>query len=461
VIVAKFGGTSVADAAALGRLVEIVARLRDGGPGPVVVVSALAGVTDGLLAAADAAAAGDLARIKRTLQELEERHRAAAAVLPEGEARERATAELARELGSVDATLSALAVLREVSPRSRDAVAASGELLSSRLVAAALQAACLPAAWADARRAIVTDACHGGATPFLGESAEALGRELGEALLAGAVPVLGGYVGATAEGVTTTLGRGGSDYSAAVVGACLGAREIQIWADFDGLLRADPRLVEAPRLVPQLSFAEAAELAYFGAKVLHPSTIRPAMERGIPVRILNSRRPLGPGTLITAERADDSLPLTAVASKRNVTVVDITSTRMLMAHGFLSRLFEAFERERTAVDVVTTSEVSVSVTVDDPARVPQIARALEEFAEVSCEDGMAIVCVVGERLKSDPRLVARVLDALDGVPLRMLSQASSRRNLTFVVRDADLAPALRRIHERFFAAEPQSVAVLA
>jgi aspartate kinase len=271
------------------------------------------------------------------------------------------------------------------------------------------------------------------------------------------MPVLGGFIGATIQGVTTTLGRGGSDYSAAIVGACVGVTEIQIWTDVDGMLTADPRVVAEPRLVSQLSFAEASELAYFGAKVLHPSTILPAIAREIPVRILNSRRPGAPGTLITASRPEGPRPLTAIASKGGVTVVDITSTRMLMAHGFLMRLFEAFERHLTPVDVVTTSEVSVSVTVDDARRLPAIVEALSAFAEVSCEPAMAIVCVVGDGLQADPRLIAGVLSSLDGVPLRMVSQAASRRNLSFVVREADLALALNRIHARFFAATAVAV----
>ena len=223
---------------------------------------------------------------------------------------------------------------------------------------------------------------------------------------AGRIPVLGGLVGATTEGVTTTLGRGGSDFSAAIVGACLGAAEIQIWTDVDGMLTADPRIVKNPQVVPHLSFAEASELAYFGAKVLHPATIQPAVARNIPVRILNSQRPTARGTLITADRPTGDRPLTAVAAKTGVTVVDITSTRMLMAHGFLSRLFAVFERFRTPVDVVTTSEVTVSVTVDDARRLPAIVEALSEFAEVSCEDRMAIVCAVGEGLQRDPLLAA-------------------------------------------------------
>src|SRR2546426_285297 len=232
-----------------------------------------------------------------------------------------------------------LAVLREMSPRSADAVAAAGELVSSRMVAAALAEHDLPAVWIDARHVVITDAEHGAAAPDLAATRERAREHLGRAAKAGQIPVVGGFIGATAQGVTTTLGRGGSDYSAAILGASVDADEIQIWTDVDGMLTADPRIVDTPRLVRQLSFAEASELAYFGAKVLHPSTILPAVTRNIPVRILNARRPEAGGTLITAQGQRRDGELTAIACKRGVTVIDITSTRMLMAHGFLRRLF--------------------------------------------------------------------------------------------------------------------------
>ena len=193
-------------------------------------------------------------------------------------------------------------------------------------------------------------------------------------MAAGQVPVLGGFVASTRDGHTTTLGRGGSDYSGALVGAGIGASEIQIWTDVDGMLTADPRVIGNPQLVPHLSFAEAAELAYFGAKVLHPATILPAVEHDIPVRILNSRSPQGTGSVITAAGSSQGTPVTAFACKKDVTVIDITSSRMLMAYGFLRQVFEVFEKFRTAVDVVTTSEVSVSVTVDDRRNLPRSSR---------------------------------------------------------------------------------------
>jgi len=451
-VVQKFGGTSVADPAAVRRLIEIVrtARARDG-RGPAVVVSAMSGVTDLLLGIASAAGSSSgMSGALERIEQLRERHLAMARdLVPEPE-RDALLDEINTTLNQLAAVVQALAVLREVSPRTLDVIAAMGELLSSRVVAAALTAAGIPAEWVDARRAIVTTADHMRATPLAAETAQALRAIVVPALDAKRVPVLGGFVGATVHGNTTTLGRGGSDYSGALVGAGIGAREIQIWTDVDGMLTADPRVIRQPRLVPKLSFAEAAELAYFGAKVLHPSTILPAVERNIPVRILNSMRPEGPGTLITAEPSLDGTPLTGLASKGNVVVVDITSTRMLMAYGFLRRVFEVFERFSTAVDVVTTSEVSVSVTVDDAKAIPAITEALSEFAEVSTESDMALLCAVGDRLRDEPEIAARVVSVLEEVPLRMISQAASRRNITVVLRQADLAHAMQRLHEEFF-----------
>jgi aspartate kinase len=457
--VMKFGGTSVADQPAIERLIALVRAerqaeaQREGGDarGPVVVVSALSGVTDRLLGVAAQAGAGDVEGARTSLQELRKRHIIVADVIGDPALRQPVVDALNREFDELERIVHALAVLQEVSPRWLDALAATGEILSSQIVAAALTSHKLLASWVDARKAVVTDGEHTAAAPLFQETTAALMAHADPPLAAGRIPVLGGFVGASAGGVTTTLGRGGSDFSAAIVGACLGASEIQIWTDVDGMLTADPRIVRNPQVVPHLSFAEASELAYFGAKVLHPATIQPAVARNIPVRILNSHRAQARGTLITVDRPPTERPLTAVASKKGVTVVDITSTRMLMAHGFLRRLFEVFERFKTSVDVVTTSEVSVSVTVDDPRRLPAIIEALSGFAEVAREESMAIVCVVGDGLQRDPALAAGVLASVGDVPLRMLSQAASRRNITFVIRESDLPAALGRIHDKFFA----------
>ena len=450
-LVMKFGGTSVADADAIGRLIAIVgaAARRPGAP-LVVVVSAMSGVTDRLLALASAAEQRETDRIAEGLRQLSARHLEALHRLVQPQDAARVARDIDAHFEDLRALLTAVAILREASPNALDAVASIGELVSSRLVAAALTSAGLAAAWIDARRTIVTDAVHMTAAPLTDPTAGAVAREIDPALDAGRIAVVGGFVGATAQGVTTTLGRGGSDYSAAIIGAALQASEIQIWTDVDGMLTADPRIIDRPRVVSHLSFSEASELAYFGAKVLHPSTILPAVAQDIPVRILNSHRATAPGTLITSTPARRDTPLAAVACKRHVTMVEITSTRMLMAHGFLRRVFEAFDRHRTSVDVVTTSEVSVSVTIDDDSRLTDIVESLSEFADVRFERGMAILCAVGDNLRADPRLSAEVVGALEGFPLRMVSQAASRRNVTIVLSDADLTRGMHRLHEEFF-----------
>jgi aspartate kinase len=458
-IVMKFGGTSVADRAAIERLVSIVRAARQVAiqpeavdwRGPIVVVSALGGATDRLLGVAAEAGAGDVEGALENLRALRGRHLEVAGVIKSAADRSEVEAFVGREFDELERIVGALGVLREVSPRWLDTIAAHGEILSSRIVAAALTSHGLGAAWIDARQAVVTDDEFMSAAPLIPETTAALARVVDPVLADRRVPVIGGFVGATREGVTTTLGRGGSDYSAAIIGACLGASEIQIWTDVDGMLTSDPRIVKDVHVVPHLSFAEASELAYFGAKVLHPATIQPAVGQNIPVRILNSGRPEdSTGTLITRDRPPTGQPLTAVAAKKGVTVVDITSTRMLMAHGFLRRIFEAFEAHKTSVDVVTTSEVSVSVTIDDSRRLPAIARALAEVAEVTHEEHMAIVCAVGEGLQTDSSFVSELLAAVKGVPIRLVSQAGTRRNITLVIREQDLSQTLNRVHDRFF-----------
>jgi aspartate kinase len=448
-LVMKFGGTSVGDVDAVRRLIAIVgAGRRPDGEAPLVVVSALAGVTDRLMAIAARCVSGRLDAALADVDELRSRHLAMCR-LAEGERRAELEALVATQCDDLRELVRALSIVGEVSPRSLDAVASIGELLSSRIVAAALEQAGLASAWIDAREVMITGDQFTAAlpdTPRIGDRA----RERIAPALARGIAIIAGYVGATPEGVTTTLGRGGSDYSAALFGAALGAEEIQIWTDVDGMLTADPRLVAGPRVVPELSFDEASELAYFGAKVLHPSTILPAMARKIPVRILNARAPQGRGTVISAAPAVPRTGLAAVACKRGITRVEIASTRMLMAFGFLRRVFEVFERHRTPVDVVTTSEVSVSVTIDDARHLDAIVEALDAFAQVRCRRDMTIICAVSEALAQDSVLTAQVLGALAGVPFEMVSMGGSRKNVTFVLPESAAAHAMRRLHGRFF-----------
>lgn len=465
--VLKFGGTSVQDDAAIARLAAIVerelvsdaqrAREHATRPGLVVVVSALGGATDCLLAIADLARRGDTAGGRDLLESLRTRHLAVTEVVRDAALQADLQGLVNAQFDDLAAVVRSLSVLREVPPRSLDAVASVGELVSSRIVTAALVTRGLPAVWVDPRALIVTDDQFTAAAPLMPQTWARLSAELGPMLAQGSIPVTGGFVGATESGVTATLGRGGSDYSASIIGSGIAADEIQIWTDVDGMLTADPRVFPQPQLVPHLSFGEAAELAYFGAKVLHPKTIQPALAREIPVRILNSRAPDRAGTRITASPNRSAGAVTAFASKRHITVIHVTSTRMLEAHGFLRRLFEVFERHQTSVDVVTTSEVSVSVTVDDNRRLAVIVADLERFADVVVDEGLALIGIVGDNLQADPGTFGRLVAAIGPVSLKLVSQSASRRNVTVVLDEAALADALARLHDAFFSRDAVAV----
>ena len=429
-IVMKFGGTSVKDAEAVRRVVQVVGRERRP---RLVVVSALSKVTDALLEVARLAEQGDGTAARQAVKALHRRHEEMAALVRATERRASLLAVIDALFEELEGIVRALAVVEEVSPRSRDAIVAFGELASSRLVAAAIEDAGLPSRWLDARAVLVTDAQHGAALPDREATDERLRSSVPSLLAEGLVPVVGGFVGATPAGLTTTLGRGGSDFSAALFGAGLRAEEIQIWTDVDGMLTADPRVVAAPRVVPQISFDEASELAYFGAKVLHPASIRPAVERGIPVVVLNSFNPQARGTRITRSALHAVGEPRAFAFKKGITVLIVSQPRMLMAHGFLARIFEAFNRHRTPVDLIATSEVSVSLTVDDPSRLDAVRAELAELGEVQQLGGMAIVSVVGRGFTQRPGLAARVFDALRDVNILMISFGASDVNVSFVV----------------------------
>jgi aspartate kinase len=427
-IVLKFGGTSVADADAFARVAEIVTS--HGGPRPVVVVSAMSGVTDALAAAVSTAAPA--------LDDHWERHRAVARRLLASVHAETFEAHLGRAREALPALLGR---------GDSDGVLALGEQLCSTLLAAVLAARGLPARAVDARRCIITDEMPGRAVPLFPDTDQRTRQALDPLLDEGAIPVLGGFIGATRDGRTTTLGRGGSDYSAALVGAALDAAEVQIWTDVCGVMTADPRIVKGAHTIPRLSYAEAAELAYFGAKVLHPRTIQPAMDRGIPVRIGNSRAPAGPATIVSGQADVWPEAIKAIAHKTGITVVQVTSARMFGAYGFLRALFEVFDRHKTSIDVVSTSEVSVSLSLDDTSALAPILDELRTFGRVEVEPGRAIVCVVGEGLRRTPGVAARVFQTIQDINILLISQGASQLNLTFVVEEAQVADAVVRLHD--------------
>lgn len=432
-IVMKFGGSSVESAEAIARVASIVKARRE--RDPVVVVSAMGKTTNRLLEMAGHAVRGETEPALRLCAELKAFH----------ESHFRKDAFLDEQFDRLAKLLEGLSILGEMTPRSVDAVSSFGECLSSYIVTAHFRDHGIDAVHADSREYVVTDARHTQAAPLYAKTYERLRR-----LPRGKVVVMGGFIGSTEDGVTTTLGRGGSDFSASIIGAGLDAEEIQIWTDVDGMLTADPRVLPGGHRVKTLSFAEAAELAYFGAKVLHPSTVVPAVEKNIPVLILNSRRPEVGGTRIVAESVPCKNVAKSIACKTNITAVDIRSTRMLMAHGFLRRIFEVFDHHQTSVDMVATSEVSVSLTIDNAARLPAILDELRAFADVEAASGQAIVCLVGDNIRHTPGIAGRAFSSLAGVNVRMISQGASRLNLSFVVADADLRAAVESLHAEFF-----------
>jgi len=453
----KFGGTSVADADAFWNVADIIyvaaARAAADRLRPVVVVSAMSGFTDALLASVGEAIEANAESAGAELDQHFARHRKVVDALLPTE-----PADLFSLLEQSRSEIQAL--LSEVANESgsgngrhkfyQDAVVSFGERLSSALLAAVLTERGVAAEQVDARQCIITDDNFTSATPLMEQTLAATRQQLQSRIDSAVVPVLGGFISATESGATTTLGRGGSDYTAAIVGAALAAEEIQIWTDVSGVLTADPRVVANARSIARLSFAEAAELAYFGAKVLHPKTLQPAVERDIPVRICNSRAPESESTLVGSETEKSQQTVKSIAHKSGVTTVQITSARMLGAYGFLKALFEVFDRHRTAVDVVTTSEVSVSLSLDDTSALPAIVEELEVFGSVSVEGGRAIVCVVGEGLRSTPGIAARIFSTISDINVSLISQGASRINLTFAVAEARVEEAVRRLHQEFF-----------
>ncbi|HMD47986.1 MAG TPA: aspartate kinase, partial [Bryobacteraceae bacterium] len=394
-IVMKFGGTSVESAEAIERVTGIVkARLNRK---PVVVVSAMGKTTNRLLKIADLAVGGRREEALRELFALRDFH------LRESNM-ERTVDEHFQELSEL---VKGLAVLGELTPRSIDAISSFGERLSSLIVTNYFKHHGLSAVHLDSRKVIVTDHRHTQAAPDLNECYARLAAAI-PPLLEDHVVVMGGFIASTPQGITTTLGRGGSDFTASIVGAGIGAEEIQIWTDVDGMLTADPNVVPNAHRVKIISFTEAAELAFFGAKVLHPSTVVPAIDRNIPVLILNSRRSHVDGTRIVAETVSTTNLVKSIACKSKVTVLNIHAARMFLAYGFMRRIFEVFERYQTSVDMIATSEVNVSLTIDQTGRLAEIVRELREFSEVSIEENEAIVCIVGDNIRYTPGVAARV-----------------------------------------------------
>jgi aspartate kinase len=450
-IVMKFGGTSMEDANAIRNVAEIVHRTVH--RKPVVVASACAGVTNALLGICKKAVGGQAPEALDDVESLRRRHRTIASELFQGEVTFTVHSQIDALLDALRDLTRSIAILGELTDRSLDTFASYGERLSSYLLYHELSRRGIFSMLLDVRDVLITDGEYTRAVPRFDIIDRKAAELIAPKIEGGQVVVTQGFIGATEEGITTTLGRGGSDYSAAILGSALNAEEIQIWTDVDGVLSCDPRTVPSARLLGRISFQEAAELAYFGAKVLHPATILPAVRKNIPVRVVNSRKPEGEGTLIMKDAgSQEHGPVKAIAFKKGITLIHIESTRMLMMHGFLATVFGVFAKHRKSVDVIATSEVSLSVTVDSKDDLDDIFQELREFGEVRSVPEQAIFCVVGERLKTTKGIVPRVFGALEraNVHVGMVSMGASEINLTFVVHETAAAATALALHGEFF-----------
>ena len=446
VVVMKFGGTSVQDAAAIERLIGIVKSRSS--ERPVVVVSALARVTDQLLEAGKSAANGHLGAALEAVRHIYVRHEALADSLVHGSAYGSLNSKLREEFRALESLLEKVEFSRELDAKTRDRLLGFGERFSSLLVSDALHEAGLPAAHVDAQCCIVTDDRHGQASPLWDITNQRTCEEVGPLLQKSVIPVFGGFIAATVDGVPTTLGRGGSDFSASILGAALGASRIEIWTDVDGVMTTDPKLCADARVIRKMSFEEAAELAHYGAKVLHPATLAPAMRENIPVYVLNSRRPNGEGTEIVA-RASSVKRVSAITAKRNVAAVEISSSHGINSD-LLGQVFAAFDEQSCSVDVMAASLGRISLLVGTSVELPQIATKLRGVADVKWENHRALICLVGENIRREPEVASRAFAAVSDLDVRVLCQGASDRTISFLVEESKAQESVQRLHRVFF-----------
>jgi len=449
-IVMKFGGTSVGDASAIKRLVEIVKTRLD--RKPVVVVSAISKATDTLQKAAHFSESGELGNAKKLLKELEARHINICKELlgEDSEDFVNVTAVIKDYFSDVIELLKGVSLLSELSDRSLAKIITHGELLSSAMINAVLNHNGINTKLVDARDFIYTDNNYLIGEPLTERIKSEVPKALTGRLSENEVVLTQGFISNTEDKITTTLGRGGSDYSAALIGMAMDAEEIEIWTDVNGMLTADPRKVNNTKIVPVISFEEAAELAYFGAKVLHPLTIQPAVEKDIPVRILNSIYPDNEGTLILSDSKKIKGGIKSISCKENIKVLNVFSTKMLNSYGFLKRIFEIFDKHKTSVDLITTSEVNVSLTLDNEEHITEIVNELSLFSRVNVEEDKSLICVVGKGLKNTKGIAKRIFQRLGEFNITMISQGASVINVSFVVNKSDLVEVMQILHIEFF-----------
>ncbi|MDR1748854.1 MAG: aspartate kinase [Spirochaetaceae bacterium] len=439
-IVMKFGGSSVANAERIRHVASIIQRYVV--ERPVVVLSAMGDTTDHLLEAADRAVGGvvDISRV-------ESLHRDAAADLGISFS---AVESLLADLRTL---LTGISLLRELTDRTRDYLVSFGERLSVRMMAEWLTKSGLPATACDAWDVGFISDSNFTAADLLPETWEKIREKLGPYDKGEEVeiPIVTGFIAKDRNGYITTLGRGGSDLTATVIGSAMRAKEIQTWKDVDGILNADPRIVPKAKPVAVITYDEAAELAYFGAQVLHPRCMQPCLATGTPVRVKNSYNPVAPGSLILMEHIVDPLPVRAITSKSGVTLIDIVSSRMLGQYGFLEQVFHVFAKHRLSVDVIATSEVSVSLTVDSRGDIPGVVEELERIASIEVKEKRSIVTIICDVGRSS-KILAYTFRALDSenINVQMISQGASKVNISFICDDSEVKRVIQLLHHAYF-----------
>ncbi len=437
-IIVKFGGTSLGDADRIKNAAQIVkSQIKKK---PVVVVSAVTKITDMLIELAEECAQG---RGDNILSEIKNIHKDMLEKMGIGDGL------LENDFQELSNIADEIKSQRNIDAKRLDEIQSFGERMSSKIVAAYLNKVGIDAkpfnSW---ELGFLTNAEFGNAEPLEYAYAD-INRNIKKLE---AVPVITGFIGKTEQGIITTLGRGGSDYTASIFGSAINAEEIQIWTDVDGIMSSDPKIVRNAKTIEKVSFAEASELAYFGAKVLHPKTILPAMKKNITVKVLNSFNPKGEGTAILSKTKKSEKTVNAIAFKKNVTLINIESTRMLGAYGFLARLFDIFSKHKKSVDVVSTSEVSVSLTLENGGSIEEVMNELKGIADTKVYKNKSIICVVGEGIKNSPDIPSRTFAALarNGIRVEMISMGASEINITFIVNGKDAQKAVIALHKEYF-----------
>jgi len=461
-LVMKFGGTSLAAGENFRLVANLVSNYVNQGFKVVVVVSALKGVTDRLIEASEHAKTGDLEAIYRFKREITEEHlEAARKSIRDPNIRGEVSDALRRTLDELEKVLTGIAYVGELTPKSRDYVLSFGEKLSTRIAWGTLRDAGLNAQYFTGGSAgIVTDSNFGEAKPLMNVTKHQVKSRIEPLLEEGVVPVITGYIAATPEGVTTTLGRGGSDYTATIIGAALGVDEVWIWTSVDGLMTSDPKIVPDAKVIPEVSFQEATEMAVFGAKVMHPRALEPAMEENIPVRIRSIFNPESPGTLIVKEQKIKPIDVVkAITLVKDVALVNVSGAGMIGAPGTAAKVFDVLGKKNINILMISqsVSEANISFIINrgslekavNALEIALLGRGL--IREVTAEDDICVVAVVGAGMRGTPGVASRVFSAVArrGINIRMIAQGSSELNISFVVKEADGEEAVRAIHEEF------------